>query len=1186
MVWPSFYTSQVIQQQQMTAAMQMQQASQISRSMGLMPQMSAYGASQNPGASGIYGEQLAMSMANAGRTTMGLGAMGLGIAGAMTGMPLDPFSAALSGGRMAFGAARGLGMGMMGGLGAGLAGAAVGALPFYAASQVAGIYGGAFTGGMTQQAALNSTLRNNFNFQGGQGTMGRGFSQSQMGGIGAMVSSELRQNPFTSSQELNQLISGGAESGMFTAVRDVQQFSQRFRSMLDGLKKIQKELGGTLSDAMAFSRGATQVGIFSSQGRVAFAGEMRDAQATTGMNQDQLMGLAAQGSMLSRATGGFGRQGAVGALRTARALGSAVSSGALNSELLSEATGGLTGTDAIQAFTGRMMQQGERFSRTSRGRFSIFAMSNEEGTGLDQGAVDRFLSGDISTGSVMRDAHGRVNKMGRARAMNREGMLRGAMMEQGGLAAQIGVKRLEVGDRVLDQSDDLASLVLQRRHGMQRPEAEAWIGLMRNQGSIAQSELMDRSASKRQTALGQDITENRSVEAFMTHLQHGMQEATGVTKVREMGRSFMTRISSLAERALNDVLGVSATTLSTKDQQAVQRLAMGMASADDVDRLRFSRSSTSSGAVDPFAKPMASRALEFLGIHANRSVGEVMEKRGVDLKGMSARQRDDAIRAAEMAQGGSVMGRDKAQMEALLKDPAFMGKLTSARLISSLGGDSGDIYASFKGSSANAVDAALARKGLPGTGMTPNAASLQLQGSNSLFGALGGIGVKGLQGALSGFATGGGPGLGGILGALIGGAVGTGSAAARALQTDQDKALDFISRGGHLGNEAHRISGVLDGSVTLGRGEGVGSSGLSLAEGSALSKALDKGGVSSDSLKGVLTSDTFQRSLRRLEGMSGDPRAMKAELDILAMEANKMDPKSPEGKAALLAVREMQFNVENKGGIGKEFMNSIQASKQDTEKLRMFRDMGAKYSQVASTLGGDIGEKLGKISGMFYSDTPDVGGIRESVQGLQSKLAGMDPNSEEYRRVVEALGQTDETRGLIMGASGQRATVRELTGKGRRGRAGQAESALGLISGGSLSELDFSVGGRALNKRNQAQVLFEKFKSGGAGADELEKQLASQLSALGLTDAKDKVKEFKGLVGGGVTGDEATKMYEKLGSDSDLRRIKEDGVKRMQQMQDPLGVERNSLLTGIKTGIERLVEKAGGEGVNMSTNPG
>ena len=399
----------------------------------MMPQMGMFGAAQR-GQGGIYGEQMAMRMANAGQTAMGVGMSGLGLLSAFSPVPMDPFSGALMGAR--FG---------VGGAAMGAAGGAIAGLPLFAATQAAQVYGGAFTGGMRDQAQLNSTLRNNFSFFGGQGPMGRGFGQQQMGQIGSMISGELRRNPMTSSAEMSQLIAGGAESGMFTATRDVQQFTQNFRKMLDTLKNVQRELGGTLTDALQFVRGAQQAGIFKNADQVNFASEVRSAEAVTGMDRSQLVALSAQGAQISRAFGGLGRQGAMGALRGAQQLGSAIQSGVVNQEMLSEATGGLQGGEAIAAFTQNMMARSGRFSRTSMGRFGLFAMSNEQGTGLDQGMMQRFLAGDITTGEVSRTAHGNVNRMGRARAMNREGMLRGAMMEQGGLAGQIGMMRLMVG---------------------------------------------------------------------------------------------------------------------------------------------------------------------------------------------------------------------------------------------------------------------------------------------------------------------------------------------------------------------------------------------------------------------------------------------------------------------------------------------------------------------------------------------------------------------------------------------------------------------------------------------------------------------------------------------------------------------------------------------------------------------
>ena len=143
----------------------------------MMPQMGMFGAAQR-GQGGIYGEQMAMRMANAGQTAMGVGMSGLGLLSAFSPVPMDPFSGALMGAR--FG---------VGGAAMGAAGGAIAGLPLFAATQAAQVYGGAFTGGMRDQAQLNSTLRNNFSFFGGQGPMGRGFGQQHTSSISGLCRS-------------------------------------------------------------------------------------------------------------------------------------------------------------------------------------------------------------------------------------------------------------------------------------------------------------------------------------------------------------------------------------------------------------------------------------------------------------------------------------------------------------------------------------------------------------------------------------------------------------------------------------------------------------------------------------------------------------------------------------------------------------------------------------------------------------------------------------------------------------------------------------------------------------------------------------------------------------------------------------------------------------------------------------
>ena len=172
---------------------------------------------------GQFGERLAYHGAG---TAMGIGSTAMGAASLMGGLGmlggagrmLDPFGMAMGMGKMGFAAGGGGMMGAAVGIGAA-------ALPMglaYAGTRAVGAYTDAFKGGMQDQFALNSTLRNNFNFLGG--SRGRGFTQGQMGDIGGVMQQELNSNFRTNAGELNSLISQGAQSGMFTGTQDVSGF--------------------------------------------------------------------------------------------------------------------------------------------------------------------------------------------------------------------------------------------------------------------------------------------------------------------------------------------------------------------------------------------------------------------------------------------------------------------------------------------------------------------------------------------------------------------------------------------------------------------------------------------------------------------------------------------------------------------------------------------------------------------------------------------------------------------------------------------------------------------------------------------------------------------------------------------------------------------------------------------------
>lgn len=1163
----------------------------------MMPQLGAIGAMRR-GMGGVYGEQAAMRMANIGQTAMGVGAAGLGMMAAFSPIPMDPISGAMMGAR--FG---------MGGAALGAAGGAALGLPLFAATQAAQVYGGAFTGGMQDQAALNSTLRNNFQHFGGQGAFGRGFSQNQMGQIGSMISGELRRNPFTSNQELSGLIAGGAEAGQFTAVRDVQQFTQRFRQMLNTLKDVQRELGGTLTDALQFVRGAQQAGIFRNADQVNFASEVRSAEAVTGMDRNQLIALSAQGAQISRAFGGVGRQGAMGALRGAQTLGAAVQAGIVNQEMLSEATGGLQGAEAIGAFTQNMLARSGRFSRTGMGRFSLFAMSNDEGTGLDQGMMDRFMSGDLSVGEVSRTAHRRVGRMGRARALNREGMIRGAVMEQGGMAAQIGMMRLLVGDRVLDQSDDMASLVMQRRFHMSRPESELMINLMRNQGSIATEEAMTRRSSSRSTALSREITENRSFDGFMRHLEHGLADSTGVTRARELGRSFMTRISSLAERAMNDILGVTASQLGSGDEAALNRMFLGRANAADISRLDTGgRGGDSVNAQSLFAQPLAGQALHALGLHGASTPGEMLARRGVrGLSGSGAgATARDAVEQARAAQQGLVMGDSRLALDRLeANEERTMRQISQARLMAAGLGDSSRFY-QLMGGDANATDAFMASRGMRGMmGGVPSLAGVggggQLTGGMvgrdalRILGLVGGLVAAPLTGGLSLAAT---------------AAAGTslfsngGLESMQALQTPTEGAASFFAGGNASYRQAlerrargttaedvretisymqHSMEGRPTEEVeaaiqrTLARED---NRAALLLEGAS--------GVTRESVEAIMGSEEFQRRSREILGAG---EGLGDRLEALRRWGGTLEDAGQQ-QAVLTIADQIEQGAGPNGEISGPLRQALEASGFDPRRVAEIRtrraDMAAEYRSMARGLAsagaGDLAS-LFEGAGTAMSGT---GNPTEQIDAVRMALSRMGTEGPEYEAVARAMGRTEGGRAFLAAASQDRQLRRDLSGRGRRGSAGAAEAAFGAATGGALSEMEFSVGGRTISgsDRNAARRLAAILSRGGEDAGTITRQLQAQLEGrLGLSAEEAgnlSTTLSTGLQAGrgGVMNAAAVEDLIRQSGSEGLSRVRREGAERMARDRDPLGAQRNDLLRSmdqtLRTISEQLPQQSGG----------
>jgi len=1165
----SMQIQQMMMQQNAMFAGQMQYAQQLGAPMQAAMGMPAPAPWQVPAyamqhAAAPYGERLAMGAASfasnvAAPTFMG----GMALAGGMgmlgrAGRIFDPFGSAISGGMAGFASG--------GGIAGAMGGAAMGALPGYLAMKAADVYGGAFMGGVQDQSNVNNTLRSNFRFYGGAGPMGRGFSQGQMGQIGGILSGTARGDLTTSMAELTQLTQMGAQAGQFTGVRDVQQFGQRFKQMISTLRSIQEELGGTLTEAMAFMRNANSSGVYRNLDN--FASQMRSAQASTGMTQEQLFGMTQQGAALSQAMGGRRGQGAIGALRTATSLGSALSAGVINSEALQEATG-LTGSEGIQALTGRLMEHTAQFSRRAMGRYSLFAMSNASGTGLDAEMVDRFASGEVGVGDISRSARRNIGRMGRMRAINNEGILRGAMLEQGGLAGQIGIMRDAWGDRVLDQGDDYASLFMQRRMLMSRPEAELMTSLMRNQGTIALQEAEGRIGSRRETQMTQELQRNRSLDAFMGRMGHSIEEGLNVPEVREAGRRFVTRMSQISERVMNHLMGVAESSMTAGDRSAINRIGLGRGTAADFSRTSRILSSTTGGDdYDPRRTGLLERAF-----HGRESVADAFARRNVRVTNYQDTQQ--AFAQMEAARRGFVTGRDAsvlATMEGM--GEGQVGRAMARAQLAAAGNEGTDVYHYMRryGFTANAADAYRARHGMAALEGAPDRGSMLLRSAGSLLEA---FQPTRQENAASWLASGGH--LARRLEAELGSVQGPAGTYSSDSLAEQRRYVE--SRGGRWDANQTRRVGRFD-----RQGRRIGTQNLSvgqLEENQGVLNAIR--GLDQESVQAVLGSEDWKRSMDFMSASGRSRDEMMQELDRLQSSAQA--PGAANGRTMMALIEQARESINQTGRLDSAF-NAAGGGVDNQARMEALR----QYSSRGNILGrlGSGSSRLSELytrmgSGSVLGD--DAKELNRQIEAEEQRhqesflsMSNEDFNAQmgSFSEAIRTAGSEEEAEQIRMERMGimqARGADQRLRGRGRRGAQGAREEAMNMLAGGATS---FTVGEGTDRERNiDRRRAMELLRRGGEGSEDIMRQMyqasgvgaSREAGGMGMT-YDDYATQVSLAMNGGTTqegpaGDRVRAQVRAIGESSAKERA--EALQTQQRERDPMGAQTVDALNTLNT---------------------
>lgn len=522
---------------------------------------------------GVYGGAPAGSGAGADHLVAGgMNRMhGIGMplaAGAMGLMGLDPLSIGLRAGMGAFGAGAGFGGAAMAGAGA--------ALPFMAAGAAVQHVGNQMYTGMQDQLGLNNSLRQSFAFRNAGG--GMGFNRGEMSSIGQLVRSMTHDmgpgGELASFRELSTLAGKMGQMGFAQGVKDVQDFSKKFKEMVSALKTMAKDLGTTLEGALEFAAAAKGSGVFGMQNIQKFTSTARQMTVSGGLALSEVTGAASIGSQISRSVGGLGSQGAMAGMRTIGQIGTAQQMGILSEQDIYNATG-LTGAEGRQALASSSLQHSARWLQGGRGRRLLASLAEKDGT-LNEGNVMQLLSGGMSISETMRLDQQQLAKVGRANFIRNEGRLRGAAMERlGGFLPAMQLQEWAQSKGIdINDMDDRSMLFAQRQLGMGRDQMDAAMKMVNNMPQILEqmrtSGMDDKYFQSVRSSRGQ-----RGITGAKKRLEQSKEIVNG--KLQELGQHIFNQASEDVDAALQHLFD-GYVEVASKDVDEAYRAMRGGAS--------------------------------------------------------------------------------------------------------------------------------------------------------------------------------------------------------------------------------------------------------------------------------------------------------------------------------------------------------------------------------------------------------------------------------------------------------------------------------------------------------------------------------------------------------------------------------------------------------------------------------
>jgi hypothetical protein len=648
------------------------------------------------------------------------------------------------------------------------------------------------------------------------------------------------------------------------------------------------------------------------------------------------------------------------------------------------------------------------------------------------------------------------------------------------------------------------------------------------------------------------------------------------------------------------MLGVTASSLTSQDHVSLSRAAGGVGTSRDFARVFQGAGGGWSSGITMGDLNRASLGDQFLGAvhgHAPQTVAGQLAARGVRGLGrgdVDARVREEVNRITA-ARAGVVFGGSSDALGSLIKDSADTNRrMVNARLMAAGAGDSSLFYTAM-GGDADAVDAYRANRGMEAIGSTPSLLGLGQGGRLSLgmigrdLGRLGAAGVG--MAAVGAGAMGSAAAAGSQIARLFSGG-GGGLETWQAMRTFEDRSAgslhEFVQgtagrmerRAGMTGAEAEeRVSATRARLRSMGASEeGISNVTGAMLRGRVGQAAIAGGlrGVSAEQLSLLTNNEEFRTAAGRLTGAS--TREQVAE-EIRLLEAQSQTVGGDAGTAMAGVAASLRQNLTGDGLLNRRAQRVLRESTVDPQRMieleRQRLDTSRFFAGAAGRMevrDGDFTSELIRNQMRALGNAwagGDAASAESFANNLRYDVAALDPNSEEYRNASRAFGSGAMGQQWRQQVSQTRQYMRDATGQGRRGSRGAADTLLGMLTGGSMSEVNVEVsrGGRTRRVSNTSSIM-QMLRGGGGDGDAAATALSDQLVGLGVKDGEEIVQQFRrdAQSGRGIDASEARRLEERMRESGVHQRVQDRQREQTlagQRNSDPLGNERNTILRDI-----------------------